>query len=781
MANGRQGFGGSGDELYMVAPLHDLVEVLDPFWEAYARQREAGEDPRLAVRNAVTQVVAPEKTAEVLAMLSGHIDRKLSVIKPFDGRELCEGLIAQGEKTWQGYREIPGWIDSDAPDSNGERTAPGWWQGDGGEWHAPSQGPRPIPTLGDSAPPTEVRTNGEGGEGVRDDVGVTYFRINSLLGAHEVTWQTVASRLEDLVPLTDGNHVLSDVFDAEMARLDDVAGSDSRSVQWFQDHTNRFRTYAGLHQGYGVGRLALGTVANPPTPTGSVEEGQVEMLAAEASGLVQTLSYRTLIKQSANPSALGAAIDGVSAEQAGQRLRDPVERLGIKASRRGFLIAVAEEIVMRGSDSTEYSLSEAASATQRADELVDRLIDEHGLTFDDAEAWVELGIATFEEIVGWTKLTNYPGDAAASTSSGYSSTDVSPWIESGLAYDADDAVSWLESGFSVEEASAWCEVSNLSKPNEVEAALNDWSTHGFDRNDARQWAVGGLEPDKSAQWRQAGFSMDDAKTFEGGYMEIEDAAEWREAGFTATTAAQLRADYVSVSDAVAARERGLSISATLRRERSGDLDFDADDRLEESFGSALTGESSPEDVLASWMSEMVEPYRRARANNRPLDSLFAAITEAVPEQDVSDARAFALGELDDQYGIGSGYRTTAGLLVYLAVMSETSETVEMRLSRWQTMNVVDVAEEIATDPFLVDLFLWALHNHMDEDAANMASQMVVVLMNNASTARTKTGQEIKVDQALKVLNLLAKKANQSGTEHQEMWCRAISGTLSKHR
>lgn len=779
MANGQQDLGGSGDELYMVAPLQELVSVLDQFWEAYARRREAGEDPRLALRNAVTQVVAPGEASEVLAMLSGHIDRKLSVVKPFDGRNLCEGLIAQGDKTWQSYREIPGWIESDGPDSPGESTAPGWWQDDGGEWHTPGEGPRPIPTLDDSAPPAEVLPISEGGDGARDDIGVTYLRINSLLGAQEVTWQTVASRIEELVPLTDGNPAMSAVFDAEISRLDEVAASDRRSVQWFQDHTNRFRTYAGLHQGYGVGRLALGTVADPPT--GAVDDGEVGPLTAEVSGLVQTLSYRTLIKQSANPSALGAAIDGVSAEQAGQRLRDPVERLGIEASRRGFLIAVAEEIVMRGSDSTEYSLSGAASATQRADELVDRLIDDYELTFDDAEAWVELGITTFEEIVGWTKLTKYPSDAAASVNSGYSSSDVGPWIESGLACDADDAVPWLESGFSIEEASAWCEVSYLSKPNEVESALNDWATHGFDRNDARQWAVGGLEPDKAAQWRQAGFSMDDAKTFEGGYMEIEDAAEWREAGFTATTAAQLRADYVSVSDAVAARTRGLSISATLRRARIGDLDFDADDRLEESFGSALAGESSPEDVLASWMSEMVEPYRRARANNRPLDSLFAAITEAVPEQDASDARAFALGELDDQYGIGSGYRTTAGLLVYLAVMSETSETVEMRLSRWQTMNVVDVAEEIATDPFLVDLFLWSLHNHMDEDAAKMASQMVVVLMNNASTARTKTGQEIKVDQALKVLNLLAKKANQSGTEHQEMWCRAISGTLSKHR
>ncbi len=43
-------------------------------------------------------------------------------------------------------------------------------------------------------------------------------------------------------------------------------------------------------------------------------------------------------------------------------------------------------------------------------ELVDRLVDEAGMTLSDAEEQVETSIDDFVEIVGWAKLGTYPAN-----------------------------------------------------------------------------------------------------------------------------------------------------------------------------------------------------------------------------------------------------------------------------------------------------------------------------------------------------------------------------------
>jgi hypothetical protein len=110
--------------------------------------------------------------------------------------------------------------------------------------------------------------------------------------------------------------------------------------------TNMTRTLVMLHMGYGVGRLALGTVETTEAAHDSEQRG------AEISDLVRRLHFFDVVSSSPAPTALAATVDGISADEATARLTDPVLRLEILGLRFGFLTAVAEEIVL-GRDQVE--------------------------------------------------------------------------------------------------------------------------------------------------------------------------------------------------------------------------------------------------------------------------------------------------------------------------------------------------------------------------------------------------------------------------------------------
>ena len=214
-----------------------------------------------------------------------------------------------------------------------------------------------------------------------------------------------------------------------------------------------------------------------------------------------------------------------------------------------------------------------------AEEIIDRLIDEKGLTFSDAEAWVDLGIGDYDQIVAWSMLVDYPNEAEAFVAQGYSSADVGPWIESGIAFDADDALPWIASGYNLNEAVVWRDVLYVSAPNEIQVLRDNWASHGFDPSEAVRWVAVDDSPSTAEQWRKSGIALDDAKVFSKAYMDIDDSKVWIEAGFSATVARQFDADGFDVEDAIASRVRGLTVSAALRRLRNGGFDEeDADYR-----------------------------------------------------------------------------------------------------------------------------------------------------------------------------------------------------------
>jgi hypothetical protein len=188
--------------------------------------------------------------------------------------------------------------------------------------------------------------------------------------------------------------------------------------------------------------------------------------------------------------------------------------------------------------------------------------------------------------------------------------------------------------------------------------------------------------------------------------------------------------------------------------------------------------SDPATVLNDHLPELLDAYERTRVSNTPLDALFAAFDEAIPEEDLEAVRDFALGEADDVYGAEAGYRATMPLLRSFEGLTGHAEMPKARMARWLGMNIVDLAEELGSDPVLTDLFLWTMHHDMDDDTAAIITDTAEFLVGNANGARTRTGRKIKRDQADHVLRLLARKAHGSGTEHQEMWCTALANVLA---
>ncbi len=148
----------------LAAPLAALLNVMDEFFDAYAFRREAGDDQRFAVRQALIEVVPDELLSDVIAMLSGQIDRKLSVgnREPFDGRKLCSDLIMQGDDYWERLRADSSWgSDGGQSAADGTNAAPGWWQGPDGQWNAPSVARPPVPSLEVQNPEDARRTESD--------------------------------------------------------------------------------------------------------------------------------------------------------------------------------------------------------------------------------------------------------------------------------------------------------------------------------------------------------------------------------------------------------------------------------------------------------------------------------------------------------------------------------------------------------------------------------------------------------------------------------------------
>ena len=103
--------GGCDQETYLRRPLANIAAVLRAFWNEYAYRREIGMEPDEAVDKSLTLLLPTDQVDEVLAMLRGDLDRQLSILDGFEGRELKLALIERGDQTWHRMQALPDWLD----------------------------------------------------------------------------------------------------------------------------------------------------------------------------------------------------------------------------------------------------------------------------------------------------------------------------------------------------------------------------------------------------------------------------------------------------------------------------------------------------------------------------------------------------------------------------------------------------------------------------------------------------------------------------------------------
>jgi hypothetical protein len=94
----------------LVSPIEDLISILDPFWDQYARARETGRTQEEAVAEALESLLSPTRLKVLTHMLAGDLDRQLSTLEvSFDGRSMLIGLISSGDRYWQQTRPSGAW------------------------------------------------------------------------------------------------------------------------------------------------------------------------------------------------------------------------------------------------------------------------------------------------------------------------------------------------------------------------------------------------------------------------------------------------------------------------------------------------------------------------------------------------------------------------------------------------------------------------------------------------------------------------------------------------
>ena len=122
------------DRQTYLAPVANVAAVLNSFWDEYANRREIGMDPDEAVDKSLTLLLPPDQVDDVLAMLRGGLDQPLSILNPFDGRELKLALIERGDQMWHRMQALPGWPDLSCPSTCPSRPVswPSEWPGAGG-------------------------------------------------------------------------------------------------------------------------------------------------------------------------------------------------------------------------------------------------------------------------------------------------------------------------------------------------------------------------------------------------------------------------------------------------------------------------------------------------------------------------------------------------------------------------------------------------------------------------------------------------------------------------
>ena len=189
-------------------------------------------------------------------------------------------------------------------------------------------------------------------------------------------------------------------------------------------------------------------------------------------------------------------------------------------------------------------------------------------------------------------------------------------------------------------------------------------------------------------------------------------------------------------------------------------------------------------LVAASMSTIETAYVRLRASQSAHESLQLALAQTFGREEFEEILAFARGRDDLTYGEGSGSEFLTSVVSHLegAYLSEQANTE--RLAKRRRLQLVDLAQDLATDKRLTSAFREALDKGDEAAADVLIKSAASEILERASRARTRIGRKVKIEQACKVFALMEAKARGAAghppADNQAIWCASLVSVLAPH-
>lgn len=186
--------------------------------------------------------------------------------------------------------------------------------------------------------------------------------------------------------------------------------------------------------------------------------------------------------------------------------------------------------------------------------------------------------------------------------------------------------------------------------------------------------------------------------------------------------------------------------------------------------------------VAEHLTEIQDAYIKVRRTTNASLALEAALDDVLDASDREQAAAFLAGQLDRTYGAaGDGANFRRGLAESLEALYTNIVAYDERAARRARMDVVDLAEDLATDQILAGGFAQAVSRGDAGEVSRLVGLAARYVLQKSSGPRSRTGRKVKVQQAARVFDLLGRKAARAPGNieagRQATWCAAVSAAL----
>jgi hypothetical protein len=174
-----------------------------------------------------------------------------------------------------------------------------------------------------------------------------YPRIGSVLGANRITRHSVWDRLQDETWRPWENDVgVAIAFQLSATVMAEAAKQDRQVKRALASEQGRLELLeVGLTVGYAVGRMAL---ASDHEVISYSPDDHVMWVGLEIGRLAAALDFDDVASCCADTETLELALYEMDIKDLTEVRREPVQWIKVLAKRRGFLVAIAQDVIVRG-------------------------------------------------------------------------------------------------------------------------------------------------------------------------------------------------------------------------------------------------------------------------------------------------------------------------------------------------------------------------------------------------------------------------------------------------